>query len=59
VLLTGHDVIESFELNPGPQVGELLEKLREAQVSGEVNNQKEAFRYISELLGRSKAGCVP
>jgi poly(A) polymerase len=58
VLLTGHDIIETFELNPGPQVGELLEKIREAQVSEEVNNQKEAFRYISELLGKNKASCA-
>jgi tRNA nucleotidyltransferase/poly(A) polymerase len=49
-ILNGHDIIEKFGLSPGPELGILLESLREAQVSGEINSKKEAIRYVGELL---------
>jgi poly(A) polymerase len=49
-LLDGHDIMRIFQLEPGRQVGELLEALREAQAAGEVNDKQEAIQYITQRL---------
>jgi poly(A) polymerase len=49
-LISGEDIIKEFELNPGPKIGELLEALKEAQASGEVQNRDGALDYIRGLL---------
>jgi poly(A) polymerase len=43
LLLDGNDLMREFGLSPGPQIGELLELVREAQVSGEVQTRQEAL----------------
>ena len=49
-LLDGHDLIEEFELEPGPVIGELLNDLIEAQVEGKVRIREEALAFISAAL---------
>ena len=49
-LIDGNDVMKTFELSPGPRVGELLETLREAQAAGEVTTRQEALDYIKHIL---------
>ena len=49
-IIDGHDIIRSFNLNPGPKVGELLEALREAQAAGEVTDKVQAMEHIKRLL---------
>ncbi len=51
-LLTGDDLIREFGLSPGPQIGELLDALREAQAAGEVGSREEAVALIERGLGR-------
>jgi poly(A) polymerase len=51
-LLTGDDLIREFGLSPGPQIGELLDALREAQAAGEVGSRAEAIALIERGLGR-------
>jgi tRNA nucleotidyltransferase/poly(A) polymerase len=51
-LLTGDDLIRDFRLSPGPQIGELLDALREAQAAGEVSSREEAVALIERGLGR-------
>jgi poly(A) polymerase len=48
-LIDGHDVMNTFQLSPGPRIGELLEALREAQAAGEVANRTEALEYLKHL----------
>ena len=65
-LLTGHDLIREFGreygLKPGPLIGALLEELREAQVSGEVDSPETAQEWVRRRLedarldGSSMAG---
>jgi tRNA nucleotidyltransferase/poly(A) polymerase len=50
-LLNGHDLMHEFGLQPGPQIGELLEAVREAQVSGQVRTRDEALALVSSRLG--------
>ena len=46
-LITGHDVMALGYL-PGPRVGEILNSVREKQVSGEIQTREEALRVIAE-----------
>lgn len=49
-LLSGGDLLRAFGLQPGPQIGELLEVVREAQVSGEVRTREEALALLHARL---------
>jgi poly(A) polymerase len=49
-LVTGHDLINIFNMKPGPRMGQLLEAVREAQASGELATRKEALAYIRARL---------
>ncbi|MBA7628873.1 CC-adding tRNA nucleotidyltransferase [subsurface metagenome] len=48
-LVDGHDIINIFGVSPGPEVGEVLEVVREAQASGEVTTREEALSFIEGL----------
>ena len=49
-LLNGHDLIEHLGVEPGPLVGELLEKIIEAQSTGEIQTREEALALARESL---------
>jgi putative nucleotidyltransferase with HDIG domain len=48
-LLSGKDLIE-LGVTPGPELGELLERVREAQVAGELTTRQEALANVEEWL---------
>ena len=48
-LVDGYDIIKFFRVTPGPEVGEMLEMVREAQASGEVTTREEALSFIERL----------
>ena len=52
-LLSGHDLIDIFDLQPGPEIGAVLEALREAQAAGEVASQGEALEWVRRYLDDS------
>jgi hypothetical protein len=45
-LISGHDLIDILGMRPGPELGQLLEALREAQAEGEVVTREEALRFV-------------
>lgn len=49
-LVDGHTLMAYFKLTPGPQVGVLLEQLREAQAAGEIATPEEGLALAAELL---------
>lgn len=49
LLLTGTDIINTFKIEPGPKVGELLRLLEEAQLEGKVHTKDEAAAYLKNL----------
>ena len=53
-LIDGNDIIKTFRLSPGPEIGELLEALREAQAAGEVTDRQGALDYVKNLLNNHK-----
>ncbi len=48
-LVTGHDLMAELGLDPGPEIGRLLEALREAQAAGEIETQDEALALAGRL----------
>ena len=49
-LLDGHDLMERLDLEPGPQIGELLTLIREGQVTGSITTVDEALAAASSQL---------
>jgi tRNA nucleotidyltransferase/poly(A) polymerase len=50
VLVNGHDLIERLGLEPGPQIGQLLVEIREAQVVGEIKTKEDAITFAQSRL---------
>ena len=50
-LVTGHDVMETLGIGPGPEVGRLVDAVEEAQGAGEVRTREEALALIRRLGG--------
>ena len=44
-LLNGREVIEAFGLKPGPQIGKLLDAVRERQATGHISSREEALDF--------------
>ncbi len=49
-LVRGEDLIRDLQMAPGPDMGLLLERLREAQACGEIKTQAEALALAREWL---------
>jgi hypothetical protein len=49
-LVNGAQIITSFGLTPGPQVGLLLQQLREAQAAGEVTDVGQAMAWLARRV---------
>ncbi|MDF1519678.1 MAG: HD domain-containing protein [Brevefilum sp.] len=50
LLLDGNDLQEEFGMAPGKEIGEILEKLREAQAAGEVTTREQAAAFIQSQI---------
>jgi len=48
-LLDGRDIMKALKLPPGPRIGELLERVREAQAEGDVTDRESALALIARL----------
>lgn len=55
-LVTGDDLIDELALKPGKVIGQLLDTIREAQVSGEIETTEDALRYARAALGDDARG---
>jgi poly(A) polymerase len=53
-LIDGHVLIDKLGLAPGPQIGELLEAVREAQAAGNIETSEEALDFVMEQLGMNQ-----
>jgi putative nucleotidyltransferase with HDIG domain len=48
-LIDGHDVIKTLRLKPGPEVGEILEKVSLCQFEGKIKTREQALSYLTAL----------
>jgi len=52
--ITGNEIMEIFSLNPGKDIGEIKDDIKEAILEGRIkNNYNEAYKYMLEL-GKKK-----
>jgi len=51
-LLTGHDLLDTFGLEPGPEVGRLLDAVETAAVEGLIRTREDALVWIKEQLAK-------
>jgi len=49
LLVDGHDLMESVGLAPGPEIGEILNRLREEQALGRISTRKQALDFAASL----------
>ena len=56
-LITGHDLMTHYNLQPGPEIGAVLERVEEARAAGEIQTKEQALemagnalRYLAEQL---------
>jgi poly(A) polymerase len=49
-LLSGHDLMEAFDLKPSRFIGRLLEKVEEARLSGDIETREEALKLAGLLI---------
>jgi len=49
-LMTGRDLVEVFNLKPGPEFSTILDALQEAQVEGEVKDRADALFWVEQYL---------
>jgi len=49
-LVDGHDLINIFGMSPGPEIGRILEAVREAEAAGELATREQALSYIRDSL---------
>ena len=56
-LITGNDLMTLFDLQPGPEIGAVLERVEEARSAGEIETKEQALemaanalRYLAEQL---------
>jgi tRNA nucleotidyltransferase/poly(A) polymerase len=52
LLIDGRDLMAALSLTPGPELGELLDSVREAQAAGEVQTREQAIDLARTLLER-------
>ncbi len=52
-LVDGHDLIDLLAMKPGPEIGEILEAVREAQAAGELSSREDALSFIRDYHARS------
>jgi poly(A) polymerase len=55
-LLDGNDLMREFKLEPGRLIGQLLDGITEAQATGSVNNQRQAYEHAGLLLRELEDG---
>lgn len=51
-IINGNDVMKHFKLSEGPEIGRLLQIVREAQLGGQISTKKDAFLLLKKELGK-------
>lgn len=50
ILLNGDDLQKIFGLAPGPQIGVIIEAVREAQAAGEIQDRQQVLSFVERLI---------
>lgn len=55
-MLDGHQVMETFDIEPGPLVGKILKGLLSAQIDGDLETEEQAWTLAREIFEEEKGG---
>lgn len=55
-ILRGDDLIRELGIKPGPEIGRLLERVREAQAAGEVRTREAALEWVRQARTQVSTG---
>lgn len=58
-LLNGNEIMQYLKISSGPKIGELLEILRQAQLSGKIKTKKEGYEFLDGYLKKGSTGPDP
>ena len=53
-LINGGDLIKEFKQKPGPEIGKLLEAVRETQAAGNLSTRAEALAFVQGWLAKAR-----
>jgi len=53
-LIQANELMQRFNLEPGPMVGQVLEAIAEQQADGHLHSKEEAFWFIEETFGMKR-----
>ncbi|MBI2854394.1 MAG: CCA tRNA nucleotidyltransferase [Chloroflexi bacterium] len=53
-IIDGYDIMKTFGVQPGPELGAVLQQVREAQAAGEISTREEAIECTRGLLASIK-----
>jgi len=51
----GNDLIDELKIKPGPVIGELIDKIKEAQAIGAITNRRQALELARNVLNGKRA----
>jgi tRNA nucleotidyltransferase/poly(A) polymerase len=49
ILLTGNDVMQILSIKPSPKLGEIMNALHEAQLSGDITTKEQAVEFVKNI----------
>ena len=49
-LITGRDLIDKFDLSPGPLLGKILNDIEDARMEGKIKEKEEALKYVEKII---------
>jgi poly(A) polymerase len=49
-LISGHDLIDRFGLSPSPRIKQILARVDERRLAGELTSREEALKWVDEYL---------
>ena len=49
-LITGHELLTHFKIQPGPEIGAVLERVEEARAAGEIETKEQALEMAANAL---------
>ena len=48
--MNGDEIMEKFDLCPGPKIGSLIAKIKEAQAMGHIKSRDEALIFVESNI---------
>jgi hypothetical protein len=49
--------MDTYDLEPGPHIGRILESIREEQAVGKITTKEEALAFIEEVISNDLSLC--